>query len=218
MQAMNKTLPLGVPEAIRVRRTTKKFKPDPIPEATLKELIALTLAAPSSCNIQPWRIILIDDPRQKDALAKAAWNQAQVATAPVTFVFAISIRGWEKTIERTIETATGLGAWTEKTADYFRGSIPGFQDGLGDKQREYAIKDAMIAATHLALAAESLGLNSCFMNGWIEEGVKEVIGARGNPDIAIALLLPIGYGESAYIYAGRLPEEITVFRNRLTAV
>jgi nitroreductase len=215
---MNKTLPLSVPEAIRVRRTTKKFKPDPIPEATLKELIALTLAAPSSHNMQPWRIILIDDPQQKVALGKAAWNQAQVTTAPVTFIFAVSIRGWEKTMEQTIRTATGLGAWTEKTADYFRGSIPGFQDGLGDKQREYAIKDAIIAATHLALAAESFGLNSCFMNGWIEESVKEIIGAKGDADIAIALLLPVGYGESAYIHAGRLPEEITIFRNRLTAV
>ncbi len=120
-------------------------------------------------------------------------------------------------MEQTIKKALELGAWTEKTAQFFRGSIPGFQDELGDKQREYAIKDAMIAATHLALAAESLGLNSCFMNGWIEEGVKEVIGAKDDPDIAIALLLPIGYGEAAYVHAGRLPEEITVFRNRLTS-
>jgi nitroreductase len=208
--------PLSVPDAIRLRRTTKRFQPDPIPEATLQELIALTLAAPSSFNLQPWRIVMIDDPAQKAALAKASWNQAQIVTAPVTFVFAVSIRGWERTLEQTIATATGLGAWTDKTATYFRGSIPGFQDGLGDRQREYAIKDAMIAATHLALAAESLGLNSCFMNGWMEESVKEIIGAKGNADIAIALLLPIGYGETAYTHAGRLPEEATVFRNRMT--
>lgn len=212
---MTKTLPLSVPEAIRVRRTTKKFKPDPIPEATLKELITLTLAAPSSYNLQPWRIVVVDDPAQKAALAKASLNQAQVATSPVTFVFAVSIRGWEKTLEHTIAKATELGAWNEKTCGYFRGSIPGFQEGLAEKQREYAIKDAMIAATHCALAAESLGLNSCFMNGWLEESVKEIIGAKDDPDIAIALLLPVGYGEVAYPFAGRLPEEQTLFRNRL---
>lgn len=206
---------LSVPEAIRTRRTTKRFKPDPIPEATLKELIALTIAAPSSFNLQQWRIVVVDDPEQKAALAKASWNQAQVVTAPVTFVFAASLRGWEKTLEHTIKVASESGAWSEKTANYFRGSIPGFQNGLGEKQREYAIKDALIAATHCALAAECLGLNSCFMNGWMEEGVKEVIGAKGDPDIAIALLLPVGYGETAYAYAGRLPEEMTVFRNKL---
>lgn len=212
---MSKALPLSVPEAIRVRRTTKKFKPDPIPEATLKELIELTLAAPSSFNMQQWRIIMVDDPVQKAALAKASWNQAQVVTAPVTFVFAASIRGWEKTMEYTCKTALEAGAWTQKTVDYFWKSVPGFQNGLGDKQREYAIKDAIIAATHMALAAECLGLNSCFMNGWMEEGVKEVIGAKDNPDIAIALLLPVGYGEASYCYAGRLPENLTVFRNKL---
>src|SRR5271170_3487198 len=107
-------LPLSVPDAIRQRRTTKKFKPDPIPEATLKELIALTLAAPSSYNLQPWRIVLVDDPVQKEALGKASWNQAQVTTAPVTFVFAVNIRGWKKTLDTTVKTAFELGAWSEK--------------------------------------------------------------------------------------------------------
>jgi nitroreductase len=213
---MSTTYPLSVPDAIRARRTTKKFKPDPIPEATLKELIALTLAAPSSYNLQPWRIVVIDDPAQKEALTKASWNQPQVATAPVTFVFAVSIRGWEKTLEPIIQMGAELGAWNEKTTSFFRANIPGFQDRLGERQREYAIKDALIAATHCALAAESLGLNSCFMNGWHEDAVKEIIGAKDNPDIAIALLLPIGHGEASYGYAGRLPEEHTVFHNRLT--
>jgi len=207
---------LTVPEAIRTRRTTKKFKPDPIPEATLKHLIELTLAAPSSFNLQPWRLIVVDDPEQKAALAKASWNQPQIATAPVTLIFAASLRGWEKTLPHTIKTALDLGAWTQKTADYFAGAIPGFQDGLGEKQREYAIKDAMIAATHCALAAECLGLNSCFMNGWNEVAVKEIIGAKDNPDIVIALLLPVGYGDSSYSYAGRLPDEHTVFRNKIS--
>jgi len=39
----------------------------------------------------------------------------------------------------------------------------------------------MIAATHLVLAAESLGLSSCFLNGWIEDKVKAVIGAADHP-------------------------------------
>ncbi len=212
---MSKTLPLSVPDAIHARRTTKKFKPDPIPENILEQLIELTIAAPSSYNLQPWRIVLVDDPEKRAALTAASWNQAQIATAPVTFVFAVSLHGWEKTLEHTIQTAADLGAWSEKTAAFFRSTIPGFQNGLGERRREYAIKDALIAATHLALAAESLGLNSCFMNGWKEEAVKEVIGAKDNPDIAIALLMPIGYGETVYTNAGRLPQNVTVFRNKL---
>ncbi|HEX4139466.1 MAG TPA: nitroreductase family protein [Candidatus Methylacidiphilales bacterium] len=209
------TQPLSVPDAIRRRRTTKKFKADPIPEATLKELVDLTVAAPSSYNLQPWRIVMVTDPGKRAALAKAAWNQSQVATAPVTFVFAVDVRGWEKTLEQTLATGAESGAWNEKTIAYFRTAIPSFQNSLTDKLREYPIKDALIAATHLALAAESLGLNSAFMNGWQEEAVKEVIGAKGNPDIAIALLMPIGYGDGSYGHAGRLPQSATVFQNEL---
>jgi nitroreductase len=209
-------LPLTVPDAIRQRRTTKKFKPDAIPADTLQRLIDLTIAAPSSYNLQPWRIVLVSDPAKRTALTAAAWNQAQVATAPVTFVFAASLNGWKKTIEQTLAKGKELGAWSDKTIEFFRSAVPGFQERLAERQREYVIKDALIAATHLALAAESLGLNSAFMNGWMEDAVKEVIGAKDNPDIVIALLMPVGYGDGSYGNAGRLPQSVTVFQNQLT--
>lgn len=206
---------LTVAESILKRRSTKRFKPDPIPVPVLERLIDLTLAAPSSYNSQPWRIILIESADQKEALAKAAWNQAQITTAPTTLIFAVDIHGWKKTFELIVQQAVDLGAWTEKTAAFFKTAVPGFQIGLGERQREYAIKDAIIAATHAALAAESMGLNSCFMNGWDENGVKEVIGAKGNNDIAIAVVLPIGYGFDIPKFSGRLPRNMTVFREKL---
>jgi nitroreductase len=158
---------------------------------------------------------MVSDPGKKAALTAAAWGQTQLATAPVTFVFAVDIRGWEKTHEQTLAIGTEQGAWSEKTCAFMQIAVPGFQSSLGEKVREYAVKDAIIAATHLALAAESLGLNSAFMNGWREDAVKEVIGAKDNPNIAIALLMPIGYGDGSYGNAGRLPHSVTVFQNQL---
>ncbi len=207
--------PLPVPDAIRQRRSVKRFKPDPIPEAVLKEIVDLTLLAPSSHNTQPWRIVLITSPEQKAALAAASWNQKQIVEAPVTFVFAVDIKGWEKTFEHTLAEAGRLGAWPEKVVSFFRSSVPGFVASLGARDREYAVKDALIAATHAALAAESLGLGSCYMNGWEEAKVKQIIGAGENPDIAIALLLPVGYPSEIPAFSGRLDRSVTVFENRL---
>lgn len=118
-----------------------------------------------------------------------------------------------------LEMAVKRGAWPESLAQFVRSAAPGFQDGLAARglEREYAIKDAMIAATTCALAAESLGLGSCFMNGWDEAGVKRVIGAGEDPDIAIALVLPVGYAEVTPGHPGRLPQEWTVFHERLNA-
>jgi nitroreductase len=86
---------------------------------------------------------------------------------------------------------------------------------LGDKAREYAVKDAIIAATHLVLAAESLGLSTCFMNGWIEDKVKAIIGAGDDPDLAIAVLVPVGYAAEPRTDPGRLPLDFNVFVDRV---
>ena len=65
------------------------------------------------------------------------------------------------------------------------------------------------------LRAESLGLSTCMMNGWSEERVKAVIGAENDPDLAIALVLPVGYCAEPRKNPGRLPFEFNVSLDRL---
>lgn len=209
------TQPLDVPSAIVQRRSIKSFKPDAIAPELLRRLVELTVAAPSSFNIQDWRIVLVQDDAQKQALCEASWNQQQVLQAPVTFVFAADGTAGEGDLTPIYEQGLSSGAWTEGTVEYFKTSIPQFQAGLGDKRREYAIKDAVIAAVHLTLAAESLGLSTCYMNGWIEEKVKAVIGAENDPNLAIALLIPVGYAAEPRKNPGRLPFSANVFVDRM---
>lgn len=215
MSSIIQTQPLDVPSAIAKRRSIKTFKTDPIAPELLKQLVELTVAAPSSFNIQDWQIILVQDEAQKAALSAAAWNQQQIVQAPVTFVFAADPNVGEQDLTPIFEQALQTGAWNEGTVNYFKTSVPQFQAGLGDKRREYAIKDAIIAATHLVLAAESLGLSTCFMNGWLEDKVKEVIGAGDNPDLAIAVLVPVGYASEPRLNPGRLPFSSNVSVDRI---
>ncbi|MGF1538312.1 MAG: nitroreductase family protein, partial [Elainellaceae cyanobacterium] len=76
------------------------------------------------------------------------------------------------------------------------------------------VKDAMIAATQLTLAAESLGLSTCFMNGWVEDKVKAIIGAT-ETDLAIATLVPVGYKAEPRKNPGRLPYPKNVYVNTI---
>ncbi len=207
--------PLDVPTAIRQRRSIKTFTSDPLPEGVLHKLIELTVAAPSSWNVQAWRIVVVQDDAQRAALQAAAFNQPMVTQAPVTFVFAADAVAGNADLTPIFEQALAAGAWTEGTVNYFKNAIPGFQTGLGDRRREYAIKDAMIAATHLVLAAESLGLSTCFMNGWVEDMVKAVIGASDQSDISIACLVPVGYAAEPRKDPGRLPLSTNVFTDKL---
>ncbi len=208
-------MPLDVPTAILQRRSIKSFKPDPINPELLRQLIELTVAAPSSYNLQDWRITIVQDPEQRSALGVACFNQPQIIQAPINLVFAVDIKAGERDITPIIEQGIQTGAWSEGTANYFKKAIPEFAVTLGDKVREYAIKDGMIAATHAMLAAESLGLSSCMMNGWSEAKVKAVIGAENDPDIAIALVLPIGYAAEPRKNPGRMPFAFNVSLDRL---
>nr|WP_204138698.1 nitroreductase family protein [Halomicronema sp. CCY15110] len=216
---MNASLssPLDTFTAITTRRAIKSFKDEAIPPEMLQRLVELTVAAPSSYNLQDWRIVLVQSAAQRQALTEAAFGQQQVQQAPVTFVFTASTTAWqdEALMEQIYQTALERGAWPQKTVDYFKQAIPQFQENLGERRREYAIKDAMIAATHTALAAEAMGLSSGFLNGWQEDAVKKVIGAEDRADIVVAVLLAIGFAAEPRKNPGRLPLSTNVFVNSL---
>ncbi|MBE9033532.1 nitroreductase family protein [filamentous cyanobacterium LEGE 11480] len=210
-QQITPVKPLDVPTAILKRRSIKTFESTPVSAAILNELLTLTVAAPSSYNLQDWRIILIQDETQKAAIAEACFGQQQPIQAPMTVVFAADPNAWKKDLSPIYEQGLAKGVWTPETVEYFKSAIPKFQASLGTKTREYCVKDAMIAATHFVLAAESLGLSTCFMNGWSEEKVKEVIGVSDDPDLAIAVIVPLGYATELRGNPGRLPFEHNVF-------
>jgi nitroreductase len=44
--------------AIDKRKSTRAFKPDPVPQSTLREIMALALRAPSWANTQPWEFVI----------------------------------------------------------------------------------------------------------------------------------------------------------------
>ena len=210
-------LPLDVPAAISARRSTKDFRSDPIDPEILDQILHLSTEAPSSWNLQPWRIVVIDEADSRARLHQACFGQRQVLEAPVTIVFAIDQGAWEKDMEPIIEQAQERGAWPPQYCDIARQAIPGGQNALSamGRLREYAIKDAMIPATHCVLAATSLGLQTTFMNGWREDAVKEVIGASDRDEIGLAVLVVLGHADETLPHPGRVDRSETVHRQRL---
>lgn len=53
---MTMTLPSAVTNAIRSRRSIRRFLPTPVPRKTLEALLELASRAPSGTNAQPWKI------------------------------------------------------------------------------------------------------------------------------------------------------------------
>jgi len=77
---------MDVFEAIRVRRSVRKYRSDPIPDAVLDRMLEALRLAPSACNYQPWRFVVVRDAKTREALAHASRDQMFIAQAPVIVV------------------------------------------------------------------------------------------------------------------------------------
>lgn len=60
---------MDVVEAVRTRRSIRKFKPDSVPRNVVNFILDLARWAPSAHNAQPWRCIVVDDEKVKERLA-----------------------------------------------------------------------------------------------------------------------------------------------------
>ncbi|MGQ0551587.1 MAG: nitroreductase family protein [Planctomycetota bacterium] len=72
--------------ALYTRRTTRRFDPArPVPREIVLELLDAALIAPTSCNLQMWDFVVVDEPEQREQLGRLS---LQVLTAPVTIFVA----------------------------------------------------------------------------------------------------------------------------------
>ncbi|MFK4122339.1 nitroreductase family protein [Streptomyces longwoodensis] len=205
---------LSVAQAIRTRRTVRHYRPDPVPEPLLDTLLALAVEAPTSWNLQDRSIVVVRSDEGRAGLVRATGGQPQPREAPLVLVFVAEPQAWRTDDTDVYEQARRRGAWSEEFTAMFAAASQSFQQKLGrlGLLREYAVKDAMIAASFVMLAATEMDLATSSMNGWDEAEVKKVIGIGDRDDLAVALLVAVGYPAEERLHPGRRAMERSVFR------
>ncbi|MBI3801290.1 MAG: nitroreductase family protein [Deltaproteobacteria bacterium] len=68
---------------VKHRAMIRAYKSDPVPEEKIQRLLAYAMRAPSAGNLQPWEFIVVKTPETRAKLAKAAFDQTSIASAPV---------------------------------------------------------------------------------------------------------------------------------------
>ncbi len=77
---------MDILEAIRTRRSIRKYTADPVSEADLRELLEAAMSAPSAGNEQPWEFIVIDDRETLDAIPAFHPYAAMLKQAPAAIL------------------------------------------------------------------------------------------------------------------------------------
>ncbi|MFI6938617.1 nitroreductase family protein [Streptomyces sp. NPDC050418] len=204
---------MSVAEAIRTRRTVRHYRPDALPAGALDTLLALAIEAPTSWNLQDRSVVAVTSDEGREALARATGGQPQAQEAPAMLVFVAETLSWREDHSDVHEQARRSGAWNDEFVTMFSAASRAFQADLEERGllREYAVKDAMIAASYVMLAATELGLATSPMNGWDEAEVKKAIGVEDRDDLAIALLMSVGHPAEERRHPGRRDRGRNVF-------
>lgn len=144
------------------RRSVRKFKPDPVPEAEIRQIIDAARMAPTSGNQQPWKFLVI---RNRDKI-----NQIMEGCIKESLNrYEVNAKETKEQFEERIRKSLSTG--------YF--SAPVFIVVLTDnnsKYPDYNHWDGPLAAGYLMLAARALGYGTVFITDAISEKVtKEVL-------------------------------------------
>ena len=147
---MNRTL-----ELIEARFSTRAYDPAPVTGEERAAVLHAAMRAPTAGNQMLYAILEIDDQALKDRLAVLCDDQPFIARAPWVLVF---LADWQKWMD-----LFGV-AGVDSLPDVPQGVTPGLGDFL------MACSDALIAAQTAVLAAESLGIGSCYIGDVLENG------------------------------------------------
>ena len=81
---------MEVYEALKARRTVRKFKPEPVSDESLGRILEAARWAPSSRNQQPWHLVVVKERERLKTIGEIARTGGFIAFAPLAIAIVMS--------------------------------------------------------------------------------------------------------------------------------
>jgi len=139
-------------ELVTKRQSCRAYDPQrPVEKEKIDRCIEAARLAPSACNAQPWKFIVVDHPELKDKIAVAADSKL------------LGFNHFTKDSPVLVVVVRESANLTSKVGTLL-------------KDKPYPLMDLGIATEHFCLQATSEGLGTCIMGWFDEKKVKELLG------------------------------------------
>lgn len=161
---------MEVLEAIRTRRSIRRFLERPVEEAKIQSILEAVRMSPSWANLQCWRFVVVKDKTAKEKISELSY--VETFFTPLGYKTNPSQKGLS-------EAPVVIVACADPEQS---GVIWG---------QHYYMTDLGIAAQNLMLAAHAEGLGSVFVGVFDEVKVRELLLIPAN--VRIVGIFPIGY-------------------------
>ena len=153
-------------DLVNKRFSCRKFSGKPVEKEKLDLCIEAARLAPSACNSQPWKFLIINDPALKEKVCNAAFSGQY------------SSNSFGKNASVIILVISEKGTFMSRVGSLVRDT-------------RYYLIDIGIAVEHFMLQAAELGLGTCWMGWFNETPLKKILGLPGSAKIDI--IFPLGY-------------------------
>ena len=156
-------------DAIKGRRSIRKYKADPVADETLQKLLEAVRWAPSWANTQCWKVIVVKDPKVRSELSAALSNNnpalSSISEAPLLLIL----------------------CGTKGVSGYYK-------DQPKTAKGDWLMFDTGLAMENLCLAAHSLGLGTVIVGNLDHQKVAEILGVPQS--VEVVAMTPLGYPAS----------------------
>ena len=191
-------------EVIHNRKSVRAYEDKPLPEDVRDMILKSAMRAPTAGNMMLYSIIEVSDQKAKNKLVETCDNQPFIAEAPLVLIFLADYQRWVDYFKvsgvEQLCTEKGMPMVKPEEGDLF-----------------LACCDALIAAQTAVIAAESMGVGSCYI-GDILENYEVHSEMFDLPQYAIPLcMVCFGYPSQEQRErerTERFGEEFIVFKNR----
>ncbi len=160
-------------EIVAGRRSIRKYQEQDVPVQLLDQVLEAVRWTPSGGNIQPWEVIVVKEPRTKQALQETlgGYNPARKAIiqAPVLLILCAKVKIPDE-YRKEKDVSTKFGDWW-------------YMFHLGS------------AAQNLALAAHAVGLATVMVGFFDHDKARELLEVPAAYEVL--LLMPLGYAAAA---------------------
>jgi nitroreductase len=176
---------MSVIETIHQHRSIRKYKPDPIPDELLDEILSAGIRASSSGNMQAFSIVVTRKRKLREQLYKAHNDQEMVLEAPLLLTFCADFHRMRQWLS------------ISQAPDNFD-NFMGFM---------VAAIDAILASQNVALAAESQGLGICYLGSTLANCDQVGLLLKLPVNVVPVVGFTLGYPDENPALRDRLPLE-----------
>lgn len=192
---------------LKWRYATKAMDPTrKVPKDKLDRIIEAARLAPTSSGLQPYEILIVNNPALRAQIREVAWNQAQVVDASHLLVFAAWDDYTPERINHMFDLTNEVRGFRNEGWEAYRQQLLSTYPGRGAQVNfEHAARQAYIGFGAAIIAAAFEEVDCTPMEGFDPAAVDRILnlGERG---LRSAVMLPLGYRKAEQDWLVDLPK------------